>query len=293
MHVAAATQGDVQRDSCGRGERRDCVFGKLRIERGTTERQRLGHLDFPHHERPPGKIEGHLHECLVEWIQAAGEAPDAGLVAHCLSKRFTEADGDVFDGVMRVDVQVATGGDPQIEAGVLADLFEHVVVERDARRDLRRTGTVDLERQVDRRLLGDAMHRSATAHPTISAIAPKNSSFSSGVPIVTRKQSARRGHPEQSRIKMLRSSNSCHTCRPGLPRGRKRMKLAPLGTTSRSSATSAENTRSRSEMICCTRASISSRYCSARRPAICLAASRWYGSATLSSSATNQDGPTR
>ena len=51
---------------------------------------------------------------------------------------------------------------------------------------------------------------------TISAIARKNSSFSSGVPMVTRKQSARRGQPEQSRIRMLRSSNSCHTCAAGL-----------------------------------------------------------------------------
>ena len=42
-----------------------------------------------------------------------------------------------------------------------------------------------------------------------------------------------------------------------------------------------------------TRSSISSTKRSASRPAICLAASRWYGSTTLSSSATSHAGPTR
>jgi hypothetical protein len=80
-------------------------------------------------------------------IQATGEATDAGLVAERLAERFTEAQGDVFDGVMRIDVQVPRCCDPQIEAGVLADLFEHVVVERNARGDVGRTRPVDLYRQ--------------------------------------------------------------------------------------------------------------------------------------------------
>ena len=49
--------------------------------------------------------------------------------------------------------------------------------------------------------------------------------------------------------------------------------------------------RSRSATTCFTRVSISSTKRSARRPAICLAASRWYGSATLSSSVTSQARP--
>jgi hypothetical protein len=68
-------------------------------------------------------------------------------------------------------------------------------------------------------------------------------------------------------------------------------KLAPLGVTSIGSARIAAEIRSRSETISRTRSSISSVNRSARRPATCLATSRWYGRTTLSSSLMNHVGP--
>ncbi len=126
-----------------------------------------------------------------------------------------------------------------------------------------------------------------------SASAPRKASFSAGVPTVTRRQSVSRGHPEQSRTSTLRSRSACQTCRPVRCRGRNSTKLAPLGTTSISIAAIASLMRSRSATISFTRSSMSSTKRNASRPAICLAASRWYGSTTLSSSATSHAGPTR
>ena len=58
---------------------------------------------------------------------------------------------------MEVDFEVAGGIDPQIEPGVLAELLEHVVEERDARRRRRAPCAVDLEDEVDGCLLRDAV----------------------------------------------------------------------------------------------------------------------------------------
>ncbi len=69
------------------------------------------------------------------------------------------------------------------------------------------------------------------------------------------------------------------------------MKLAPLGTTSIAIAAMEALRRSRSDTMSATRSFMSSRYRNASVPAICLAESRWYGSTTLSSSATIQRGP--
>ena len=71
------------------------------------------------------------------------------------------------------------------------------------------------------------------------------------------------------------------------------MKLAPDGHVSTGSSFKALVIRSRSATTCFTRVSISATKPRARRPPICLVVSRWYGSATFSSSVTSQAGPTR
>ena len=85
------------------------MLGELRVERRVAERQALGQLDVPHDERPAGQVEGDLDQRLVERVQPAGEAADAGLVAERLAERLAERDGDVLDRVVGVDVQVADG----------------------------------------------------------------------------------------------------------------------------------------------------------------------------------------
>ena len=107
VHVAAGLLRHVQGEAGVGGERGHGVLGQLRVEGRVAERQRLGQLDVPGHERAARDVEGDLDERLVERVQPAGEAADAGLVAERLAERLAEGDGDVLDGVVGVDVQVA------------------------------------------------------------------------------------------------------------------------------------------------------------------------------------------
>ena len=49
-----------------------------------------------------------------------------------LDQRLTEANADVLDGVMRIDVEVAAGLDVEVEQGVLGQQRQHVVEKADA-----------------------------------------------------------------------------------------------------------------------------------------------------------------
>ena len=184
-----------------------------------------------------GQVEGDLDERLVERVQAAGEAADAGLVAERLAERLAERDGDVLDGVVGVDVQVARGLDGQVEAAVAAELVEHVVVERDAGRQsvtpVPSRSSVDL----DRRLLRS---RAATRLAADRLIAHGTASSSQGgeEPVVLVRRADRdpqavgEARPaEQSRTSTPRSTSACQTVVPRSARraDRNSTKLAPLG----------------------------------------------------------------
>ena len=121
---------------------------------GLAERQALGQLDVPGHEGAPRQIESDLDQRLVERVQPTGEATHAGLVPDRFGERLAERDGNVLDRVVGVDVQVAGRRDHEIEPAVTAELVEHVVVERDTGRHLRGARAVEVDRDVDRRLLG-------------------------------------------------------------------------------------------------------------------------------------------
>ena len=100
------------------------------------------------------EIEGDIDQRFVERVAAAGEASDAGLVAERLPERLADGDRHILDGVVGVDVQVAGGLDAQVETAVATELIEHVVVERDAGRHVGQAGAVEVDRDLDRRLLG-------------------------------------------------------------------------------------------------------------------------------------------
>ena len=117
--------------------------------------------------------------------------------------------------------------DAQVEAAVLAELIEHVVVERDAGRDL---GAPEPSRsidEIDRRLLRRPLDRARAAHCSdLRACAARNSSFSSGVPTVTRRQSVERGPP-----RAVADQACCGRAAPATPR---RPGLSAAGGTGRS-----------------------------------------------------------
>ncbi len=61
--------------------------------------------------------------------------------------RFAERDADVLDGVVLINVEIAARGEFQIEAAVARNLFEHVIEETNAGRDLRLAAAVEIQFQ--------------------------------------------------------------------------------------------------------------------------------------------------
>ena len=161
-----------------------------------------------------GDVDDRVRQGLVERDGGIAEAGDARLVTQCLTQRLAEDDRGVLDRVVDVDVDVAGRLDAEVDEGVLGQGGQHVVVERDAGRGVGLPRPVEVESQLDRRLLGRPgdrggpaawCHASSSAvskgrgstvlgvasGPTwvgaSSAIAARNRVVSSGVPAVTRR----------------------------------------------------------------------------------------------------------
>ena len=154
MAVATGERAHVQRDPRREREGAPELLRELRVEGADPLHDRVDLVD---EEGAAGQVEGHLNQGFVERHERVREATHAGFVAERFLERGAEHDADVFDGVMEVDLEVAGGIDPEIEPGVLPELLEHVVEERDAGRGGRAPRAVDLEDEVDGCLLRDAV----------------------------------------------------------------------------------------------------------------------------------------
>ena len=100
-------------------------------------------LAFEHEVGPARQIDGDLRERFVHRQQEA-VALDAALVAERRLQRLAERERAVLDGVMLVDVQIALARQLQREAAVLRDLFQHVIEEADAGRDVDRRLAIEV-----------------------------------------------------------------------------------------------------------------------------------------------------
>src|SRR4051812_2091831 len=294
VRVLPGPQTDVERDGGAGDKGTPELLGQLRVEGGTAERRRFRRqVDLVSQIRPARKIEGHVDQRLVERYCDGREAADAGLVAQRVAQHLTEQDPDVLDGVVRVDRQVALGGDRKVETAVAAQLREHVVVEGNSGVDRCVAAPIHLQGDLDRGFLGLTLPLREPRHERVSVSALRKRSSSSGVPTVIRRHPCSRGQLSQLRTSTERCTSSSHTCPPDLFSGRNRMKFDSDGHVSTGKAARAAASRSRSATSALTRASISSVNCRARRPASCFNVSRWYGRTRSSSSATTARGPIR
>ncbi len=113
-------------------------------------------LTFEHEVRPAAEIQCGAGQRLVH-RQGEAVAANAALVAQRLAQRLAQCEPGVFDGVVLVNVQVTLGLDVQREATMLADLFKHVVEERQAGGDACIAGTIQVQLNADLRFLGIAL----------------------------------------------------------------------------------------------------------------------------------------
>ena len=95
-------------------------------------------------------------------------ASDALHVAQCLLHRLAERDADVLGGVVMIDMKIALGLDGQVDAGMARQQVEHMVEEADSGRNRRRTGPVEIDRDLDVGFLGGTLDRTL-AHEWVSS----------------------------------------------------------------------------------------------------------------------------
>jgi hypothetical protein len=152
VRVPAVEHADVQADARRVRERLEDVPGHRRVVRADHRRDalRLG----VHDVRPPGQVDGRLHQHLVERHQRVTEPRDPRFVAEGASQRLTERQRHVLDRVVRVDLDVTLTPDHQVEHPVLGKLRQHVVEEPDTGRDIGNPRPVDVELHQDRCFLG-------------------------------------------------------------------------------------------------------------------------------------------
>jgi uncharacterized protein len=110
--------------------------------------------DFPDEIRPPRNIQCTAGQRLIHWRISATITRNPALIAQSLQHRLANRDAGVFGGVMLVDMQVPDCLDRQIDQRMARQLFEHVVEEADAGRNLIDAGAVKIDFDINRRFVG-------------------------------------------------------------------------------------------------------------------------------------------
>jgi hypothetical protein len=147
---------NVDRRAGSLGERPDEFLCEARVER--ADLLRLG-VHAVREVRPRGDVERDLDERLVERHERLAEPGDPRLVAERFRHGLPDRDPRVLNGVVCVDVQIALRLDGEVEPGVLPELFQHVIEERDPGLRARRPRAVDDEVDRDDDFLRSSRHR--------------------------------------------------------------------------------------------------------------------------------------
>jgi hypothetical protein len=74
-----------------------------------------------HEESPPAQVNRGRDECFVHRDRRVAVPPDARLVAERLLDRLPQADADILDRVVGVDVQVALRLHGEVDQAVLGE----------------------------------------------------------------------------------------------------------------------------------------------------------------------------
>lgn len=105
---------------------------------------------------PPGEVDDHPRQRLIEGHVGVAVAADALLVADGLGEGLAEGDADVLDGVVIVDMQVALALDVQVDQAVAGNLVHHVVKEGNPGIEPGLAGPIQVDGDLDLGLQGVA-----------------------------------------------------------------------------------------------------------------------------------------
>ena len=154
--VRRATVDDAQVNvgAGGLGEALEKVLGQFGLEIANA----LGvYLATTHAIGTAPQIDRCSCEGFVHGHQEISGAQDASLCTERLEHRFSERDACVFDGVVLIDVEIAFGCERQVEGPMACNEIEHVIEKTDSGGDARGTSPIEIQTDVDVRLVGFTM----------------------------------------------------------------------------------------------------------------------------------------
>lgn len=99
-----------------------------------------------------GEIDNDTRQRLIERHIGVAVTGHALFVADGFIDSLTERNTDIFDRVVRIDMQVALGFDVDIDQAVAGDLINHVIEERYAGVETRFTAAIEIDGYGDLRL---------------------------------------------------------------------------------------------------------------------------------------------
>ena len=155
MGVAAAERVDVQRHARVVDEPLEEFVEKIDIEIPDPRTRKI-HVKLE--TGPSRTVDDHPRQRLIERDVSMAVAPDPALVAERLRERLTDRDADVFDAVVRVDVQIAARFDLEVDQPVPRHLIEHMVEKGDPGMEIRLTGAIEIQRHADLGFLRIALY---------------------------------------------------------------------------------------------------------------------------------------
>ncbi len=106
-------------------------------------------FDVEHQAGATGEIDHHARQRLVERHIGVPIATQSLLVAQRPDQRLPDADADVLDRVVRVNVQIPLRLDLKIDHPVTSYLIEHVIKKRNAAGKFALTATVKIKTNLD------------------------------------------------------------------------------------------------------------------------------------------------
>ena len=262
--------------------------------RAVTEAGRVGgEGDLVGQERAPRQVEGHLDEGLVEGQEPRRRTPDSRLVAQRLGQG-PPSTMPTSSTVWCRSTSRSPGVRPEVEAAVAPELLDHVVEEGEAGRDHARTRCRRGRGDLDRGLFGP-VGRLRRAGGSVAVMrspsrAARKRSFSSGVPMVTRRHPSSPTQLEQSRTSTDRSKRRCQTSCAPAPGGAEEDEVGIRGPGSTGRAARASASRSRSATIVATRVGHLVGEAAVQRCRPAGSGDRWYGRTTASQAAPRRVG---
>jgi hypothetical protein len=97
----------------------------------------------------PTEIDGYQGQGFVHRDNRMTHADDAGAIPQSLGQGPAQHNGNIFNGMVFIDVQIATGFDLQVKPGMAGQGVQHVIQKANAGLDRGLAGPINIELDLD------------------------------------------------------------------------------------------------------------------------------------------------